>query len=90
LGVPRLLRNYIDGSQARIIWNIANLLNSIQILEFTILANDIGEVNDLRSLGQLLALGISVGALVALITDAMTKERSKLYGFPLRDREDSP
>ena len=83
--LPRRLKNHIDGSQARIIWNIAFHVFSIQTIEFTILANNIQCVNDIRSLGQLLALVISVGALVAMTVDAITKHRSKLYGVPLRD-----
>lgn len=87
VSIPRRIKNQIDGSQARIIWNIAFLLYSIQTLEFTILANDIQGVNDMLSLGQLLPLVISVGALLAMCGEAITKDRRKLYGVPLQDRE---
>ncbi|KAF8432621.1 hypothetical protein BGX38DRAFT_244775 [Terfezia claveryi] len=83
LSVPRRIKNHIDGSQARIIWNITFLVYGIQTLEFTILANNIQGVNDLRSLGQLLALIISVGALLAMIAGEITKNRRRVYGVPL-------
>ncbi|RPB19334.1 hypothetical protein L211DRAFT_842745 [Terfezia boudieri ATCC MYA-4762] len=84
LSVPRRIKKHIDGSQARIIWNTTFLVYSIQTLEFNVLANNIQGVNDLRSLGQLLALVISMGALLAMIAGAITKNRRSLYGAPLR------
>ena len=87
LSIPRRLKSCIDGSQARVIWNVTFLIYSIQRLEFSILANEIQDVNDLQSLGQLLALVVSVGALVAMSVEAITKKRGGLYSVPLRDRE---
>lgn len=84
LSVSRRLKNHIDGSKARILWNITFLAYSIQTLEFTILASNIKGVNDLQSLGQLLALVISVGALLAMCAGAVTKNRRGRYGCPLR------
>lgn len=83
MSVPRRIKNHVDGSQSRVIWNITFLVYSIQTLEFTILANNVRGVNDLRSLGQLLAFGISVGALLAMSAGAITKSRRKRYGVPL-------
>jgi len=88
--VPRRIKNHIDGSQARVIWNVAFHIFSIQTIEFTILANNIQCVNDVRSLGQLLALVISIGALGAMAADAITQHRNKLYGVPLRDPKGAP
>jgi len=72
-------------SQARTIWNIAVLMFSIQRLELSILANEIRGVNDLLTLGQLLPLIISVGALVMMGMDVINDNRKKLYGAPLLD-----
>ena len=54
-------------------------------LEFTISGNDIQGVSNVRSLGQLLPLVVSVGTFMAMVADAVMKQRRVHYGFPLRD-----
>ena len=79
----RRVRNRINGPQARVIWNTVVLLFSILRVEFTIAANQIKGVNNLDTTGQLIPFVISVGAMLAMITDGITRERKKIYGFPL-------
>jgi len=80
----------IDGFQARIIWNAGSLIFSILKVEFSILINDIQGVNNLRSVGQLIAAIVSVGAFITMVAEVISKERTKLYGFPLRIPDLSP
>lgn len=66
------------------------LLFSILRVEFTIAANQISGVDYLDTTGQLIPFVISLGAMLAMITDAMTRKRRKLYGFPLLAGKSSP
>jgi len=86
----RRAKNRIDGFQARIIWNSVFLIFGVLKVELTIVANEVYDVNSLRSAGQLIAVVVSLGALAAMVTETVTRERRKLYGFPLRVREGSP
>ena len=83
------IRNNI-GDQARIILNIAALIYSILRVEFTIVVNKIQGVNNLNTTGQLIPFVVSLGAMLAMIGEVMTRERRELYGFPLRAGKSSP
>ena len=78
------VRHNIDGVQARIILNIVALICSILGVEFTIVVNKIQGVNNLNTTGQLIPFVVSLGAMLAMIGEVMTRERRELYGSPLR------
>lgn len=90
LSALRRARNHIDGFQARIIWEIVVLIFCILRVEFTIAANQIQGVNELDTTGQLIPFVVSLGAMLALIAEAITRERRKVYGFPLLAGKISP
>ena len=90
IGVIQRVRNNIDGIQARIILNIAALIYSILRVEFTIVVNKIQGVNDLNTTGQLIPFVVSLGAMLAMIGEVITRERRELYGSPLRAGKSSP
>ena len=86
----RRIKEYLENWQVGSIWNLAFLVFSIQRLEFTIAANEIQGVNDVRALGQLLPLLISVGALMMMMGKAITANRRKGLCDPLRGNRSSP
>ena len=90
LGAIHRVRNYIDGVQARIILNTVALICSILKAEFTIAVNEIQGVNNLNTTGQLIPFVVSLGAMLAMIGEVMTRERRELYGSLLRAGKSSP
>ena len=86
----RRFRNRIDGFQARIVWNIVVLICSILRVELTLVVNEVQGVNELDTTGQLIPFLLGLGALLAMIAEAMTRERRKVYGFPLLVGKFSP
>ena len=89
-GAIHRVRYNIDGVQARIILNTVALICSILKAEFTIAVNEIQGVNNLNTTGQLIPFVVSLGAMLAMIGEVMTRERRELYGFPLRAGKSSP
>ena len=64
-------------------WNVVLIVITVTVAEVTLVQNNIVEVNDMLSPGQLIAFIVAIGACLTVAMQVRVDDRKKLYGAAL-------